>query len=159
MILVELFLQRKCYVVQTRMRLAKRLIAFKPTSFSKSINDPHRCFHILALSVVDDSRSIATSMHAGGDPARCDTGKFGGLCEQFDERLLPSFWNSEYIDLGNDLCVRFNRWHVSIPRMLRRDDADRLNASGIRATTRQAVDAIAPIACRGFASEGDTELP
>ena len=27
------------------------------------------------------------------------------------------------------------------------------------ATTRQAADAVAPIACRGFADEGDTELP
>jgi hypothetical protein len=26
-------------------------------------------------------------------------------------------------------------------------------------TTRQAADAVTPIACRGFASEGDTELP
>jgi len=29
----------------------------------------------------------------------------------------------------------------------------------MKTTTRQAADAIAPIACRGFANEGDTELP
>jgi hypothetical protein len=33
------------------------------------------------------------------------------------------------------------------------------NASGIKTTTRQAADAIAPIACRGFANKGDTGLP
>jgi hypothetical protein len=34
-----------------------------------------------------------------------------------------------------------------------------MNARGVKATTRQAADAIAPIACRGFANKGDTELP
>jgi hypothetical protein len=29
----------------------------------------------------------------------------------------------------------------------------------MKTTTRQAANAIAPIACRGFANEGDTELP
>jgi hypothetical protein len=29
----------------------------------------------------------------------------------------------------------------------------------IKATPRQAADVVAPIACRGFADEGDTELP
>ena len=61
--------------------LAKRLIAFEPTSFSKSIDDAQRRFHALALCIVDDSRSIATSMHAGRNSTRGGTGEFGRLCE------------------------------------------------------------------------------
>src|ERR1700679_3987148 len=63
----RLFPERKNYVVQTRMRLAKGLISLKPTSFSQPIDDAQRRFHALALCIVNDSRTISTSMHAQCD--------------------------------------------------------------------------------------------
>src|SRR5277367_6134680 len=107
------------------MRLAQGLIAFKPSSFSESIDDAQRRFHTFALRIVDDSRSIATSMHACRNPSRSGAGKFRGFREQFDQRLLSAFRDREYIDLSNNIGVWMYRWHVSVPRMLRRDDAGR----------------------------------
>jgi hypothetical protein len=84
------------------MRLAKRLVAFKPAPFSQSIDDAQCRFHALALCIVNDSRSIAASVHAGGNPTRSGTRKFRGFSEQIDECLLPTLRDREYVDLGND---------------------------------------------------------
>jgi hypothetical protein len=110
----RLFLERKNYVVQTRMRLAKGLISLKPTSFSQPIDDAQRRFHALALCIVNDSRTIPTSMHARGNPTRSGTRKLRSFREQFDQRLLSSFWDGEYIDLSNNLGVCMDRWHVQL---------------------------------------------
>jgi hypothetical protein len=87
------------------MCLAERLIAFKPAPLSQSIDDAQCRVHALALCVVDDSRSIATLVNAGGNPTRRCTCKFSSLSEQLDERLLPTLRDCEYVDLGNDVGV------------------------------------------------------
>jgi hypothetical protein len=51
-------------------------------------DDSLRCFGILALSVVDDSGSIAAAMHACRNPSRRCARKFSRLRKKVDERLL-----------------------------------------------------------------------
>jgi hypothetical protein len=140
------------------MRLAERFIALEPTAFSKTINDAPRDFETLALGIVDDSRSIAAAMHAGRKPTRRGTRKFCRFRKKINECLLSSFWNGEYIDLGDDVGVCMNSWHSSIPRMLRRDGADRSTHVGSRPRHVKPPTPSRRLLAVGSPT-GDTELP
>src|SRR5512139_460015 len=133
------------------MRLTECFIALQPTLFTKSMNDALCSFRALGLRIVDDSRSITAAMKAGGNPTGCSAREPCRFGKMVDERLLPALGNGKDIDLRDDAAVRFDDRHNSVPPEMRRDCADRSTCVECGNPRRQAVDAIAPMACRGFA--------
>jgi hypothetical protein len=66
------------------MRLAKRFIAFQPTTLSKTIDDALCCFVAITLRVVDDPGSVLAAVHTGGKPTGYRARKLRGFLEKVD---------------------------------------------------------------------------